>query len=312
MNLGVDSVISTSSPAGTVTSITVGAGGSLIADNLQITTEGGNRAKGIATGSGNSTVDLGNGGKIVTVSGFDGGTSAAIETNGNTTFKANGLVIDSTNADGISVNSGKANIHLGNNSSISTTGRHSSGITLGGTKLASDLTASGLTILTTGDFAYGLNLNSGTNKVNLGSNSLIATTGNDAHGIWYVGSSNMKFEADALAIHTKGSRANALEIGTGTMTIGGGSTLISEKAGGVMASRLSGSNNAPTVNINDTKITTLSHAVSAQQTGTVVNLNNVDAKVLGTGTYAFWAVTDGVINATNTSLVSKNSYAMVD
>ncbi len=315
LNLGADSVINTTSSTGLATSVTVASGGSLLADNLQVVTTGGfNNTTSIlttATSAAGTTVELGNGGKIVTVSQTDNdNSSAAIATNGNTTVKANGLVIESTNAYGIRVNGGKANINLGNNSYISTTGNDSSGISLGGAVQGSDLTANGLTISTTGQYAYGLNLNTGTNRVNLGSHSSITTTGNNAHGIWYIGSSGMKFDADALTVHTKGDSANALEIGSGTMTIGGGSTLISEKAGGVKASKLSLSKDAPTVNINDTKIISWGQAVSAQQAGTVVNLNRVDASALGS-TYGFWAAASGVINATDTSLLAQNSYAMV-
>ena len=317
IDLGSDSLINVSGQL--TTAVALGSNGSLIADNVNITAEGSTRANGIKAaefGTGTAIINLGNGGKITTIS---GSTGAGILLYGNSTVRANGLTIKTTNGYGISssgsiAGASNVDINLGTASIISATG--SSGVMLlGNAGLTSSFKANNLTIDTIGNSNHGISVSSkGINSVDLGSNSVITTSGTRSQGVWLVGSAETQFKANLLTIHTTGSEANAMGIGSGNTVIGAGSLLISDQSDGLMASStLISGVSAPTVTVYDSKIVGYRRGVSAQQAGTVVNLYRVDAQANMEGGYGLWALNTGLINATDTSVITSadNSYGIV-
>lgn len=308
IDLGNRSKISVTTSAGRAEGIILGQNGQLNANAIEISA----KSQGTATGiySSGANVDVGTGSKITVESSNAGGTSYAINVAGNTEVIADNLEIIGINTNGI-LAGGTSNIDLGSNSSISVSGNQSSAISFNGTDV--NLTADRLTIHSTGDFGYGMNLNNGSHNVNLGSHSSIITEGANAHGIWQIGRNDATFTADALTIHTKGLNANAIDIRKGSATIGAGSVLTAEKEGTLVVYANSGA--IANATVNDSKlISGGSFAASAQGASATVNLNNVEANVdrNGSTAYALWAVNSGKIDANNLLVnAAEGVYGMV-
>jgi outer membrane autotransporter protein len=291
VDLGNNSKINVTTTGTSASGVYLGSNGQLSANALSIDVHGKNTATGVYSTGAN--VNLGSGSKIKLSTDSNGNTSYGLEVSGNSIVEADHLEIEGTNASGI-LAGGTSNLNLGSGSKISTTGNANGAIRLLGTDV--NFQADGLTLATTGNNAYGLNLNYGSHIVDLGSNSSITTEGADSRGIWMIGRADSVFTADALTIHTKGQNSNAMDVRNGNATIGAGSVLTSENAGTLVVYTSSG---AASATVNDSKlISGGSFAASAQGSTAVINLNNVEAEVDRNGgtAYALWAVSGGKIN----------------
>ncbi|WP_167607034.1 autotransporter outer membrane beta-barrel domain-containing protein [Cedecea colo] len=290
----------------------IGLSGNLHTGRLQLITQGAS-ATGIMTAQGKdrSLLNLGEGSEYIVNTRDTLGTSAAIETNGPTTIIANNLKITTTDAHGIKVNKGAADISLGSGSSININGETGySGLYLSGDDGGSSVDAENLTVSTTGKNGYGLNLNVGTGNVALRGKTSISTSGDGAHAIWLSGPYNKasQLTAENLLIHTSGKNAVAMELTTGVTNVAAGE-FKAENGAGIIAARTSG-NTAPVVTINNSSVRAKGLAASAQQAGTVLNLHKVQAAAQGA--YGIWAVTGGEVNMTDSSLsVAPSTYALV-
>ncbi|KAA5990482.1 autotransporter outer membrane beta-barrel domain-containing protein, partial [Pantoea sp. M_5] len=183
----------------------------------------GNSALGINITGQDITADLGTG-TTVNVTGT--ATASGILIRGASSLKAEALTVNLTGDSGfgLSVSNAGTRVDLGSGSTLSTQGRGSHAIrvhALNGRESSrrTSLTANQLTLNTTGDSAYGLNLQADS-LANLGSGSTITTTGANAFGIWNFG----ELAADNLTINTTGSGSVGLEVRqNGVADIGPGS-----------------------------------------------------------------------------------------
>lgn len=262
----------------------------------------GNSALGINITGQDITADLGTG-TTVNVTGT--ATASGILIRGASSLKAEALTVNLTGDSGfgLSVSNAGTRVDLGSGSTLSTQGRGSHAIrvhALNGKESSrrTTLTANQLTLNTTGDSAYGLNLQADS-LANLGSGSTITTTGANAFGIWNFG----ELAADNLTINTTGSGSIGLEVRqNGVADIGPGSQVTSEQAGSIVASGTSAIINFKgTAEQRNSLHSGGSYAASAQTSGSSVTLDETD---ITSADMALWALNGGHISANNVSISS--------
>lgn len=260
------------------------------------------------------------------------GVNTTINTVGNNNTGADGIIIrsaSSLSANGLSINTEGdkgagiritdhgTSVDLGFGSIIHTNGASSYGVYIDGLNgLATDglakFSADSLKITTEGLNSYGLNIQRNT-EVNLGSNTQIKTTGDGSFGIWSFGN----LSADNIHIETEGANSNGIEVRDGVANIGGGSTVKTQNAGGLVTN-----GNGATINYigdanNRNKIySSGSYGASAQFSGASINLKNTDIYLDRNGNQiiGLWALGGGIISAENINIVggdgSVGVYAM--
>lgn len=262
----------------------------------------GNSALGINITGQDITADLGTG-TTVNVTGT--ATASGILIRGASSLKAEALTVNLTGDGGfgLSVSNAGTRVDLGSGSTLSTQGRGSHAIrvhALNGRESSrrTSLTANQLTLNTTGDSAYGLNLQADS-LANLGSGSTITTTGANAFGIWNFG----ELAADNLTINTTGSGSIGLEVRqNGVADIGPGSQVTSAQAGSIVASGTSAIINFKgTAEQRNSLHSGGSYAASAQTSGSSVTLDETD---ITSADMALWALNAGHISANNVSISS--------
>lgn len=262
----------------------------------------GNSALGINITGQDITADLGTG-TTVNVTGT--ATASGILIRGASSLKAEALTVNLTGDSGfgLSVSNAGTRVDLGSGSTLSTQGRGSHAIrvhALNGKESSrrTTLTANQLTLNTTGDSAYGLNLQADS-LANLGSGSTITTTGANAFGIWNFG----ELAADNLTINATGSGSIGLEVRqNGVADIGPGSQVTSAQAGSIVASGTSAIINFKgTAEQRNSLHSGGSYAASAQTSGSSVTLDETD---ITSADMALWALNGGHISANNVSISS--------
>lgn len=283
-----------------------GDASSLSADRLVVNSSG-TFAEGIAVNGDDVQVELGSNSRINVTSQKDPVQAAGIYLRGNSQLTANGLVVatDGNNTEGLHIDNEGTRANLGENSSITTAGRNSAGIYIFGANgdpqngLAS-LTASRLNIHTSGDNAYGINIQS-SSDVQLGTGSTVTTSGTNAIGIWAVGEGG-QLRGDALTINTRGAGASALEAGYGAQVdIGSGSQLFSSGGMGIAAV---GSGTVVSYRGDQSRrntVSSLAGAAVSAQSGAELNLAYTQVGASGQHQpdkpgYGLWAITGGRIN----------------
>lgn len=273
----------------------------LFAEGLTLNISG-NSALGINITGQDITADLGTG-TTVNVTGT--ATASGILIRGASSLKAEALTVNLTGDGGfgLSVSNAGTRVDLGSGSTLSTQGRGSHAIrvhALNGRESSrrTSLTANQLTLNTTGDSAYGLNLQADS-LANLGSGSTITTTGANAFGIWNFG----ELAADNLTINTTGSGSVGLEVRqNGVADIGPGSHVTSAQAGSIVASGTSAIINFKgTAEQRNSLHSGGSYAASAQTSGSYVTLDETD---ITSANMALWALNAGHISANNVSIRS--------
>ncbi len=273
----------------------------LFAEGLTLNISG-NSALGINITGQDITADLGTG-TTVNVTGT--ATASGILIRGASSLKAEALTVNLTGDGGfgLSVSNAGTRVDLGSGSTLSTQGRGSHAIrvhALNGRESSrrTSLTANQLTLNTTGDSAYGLNLQADS-LANLGSGSTITTTGANAFGIWNFG----ELAADNLTINTTGSGSVGLEVRqNGVADIGPGSHVTSEQAGSIVASGTSAIiNYKGTAEQRNSLHSGGAYAASAQTPGSSVTLDETD---ITSADMALWALNEGHISANNVSISS--------
>lgn len=317
------SVISDATSTGNAQGVILqGTSSTLNANELTVTVNG-NVARGLVIGS-KSMVDLGNGG-VINVTGVNSG--QAIMVSDASTLKANALEINTSYAGinsiyaAIDIQNYGSLVDLGSNSLITTDARGATGVyVFGSNGTASNgpakFNASNLSITTNGNMSYGINANDNSH-VELGSGSRIVTHGTNSTGIIMY---NAAMNADALTITTTGGDAIALEARTqAKANIGAGSHLSSAQAGALVASGSSAVVNFLGSESNrNTIFSGGSYGVSAQVTGSVVNLTNTDIAIDRNGSLGLglWAMGGGKINGQNLTVNgaagSRGVYAMTN
>lgn len=262
----------------------------------------GNSALGINITGQDITADLGTG-TTVNVTGT--ATASGILIRGASSLKAEALTVNLTGDGGfgLSVSNAGTRVDLGSGSTLSTQGRGSHAIrvhALNGRESSrrTSLTANQLTLNTTGDSAYGLNLQADS-LANLGSGSTITTTGANAFGIWNFG----ELTADNLTINATGSGSVGLEVRqNGVADIGPGSHVTSAQAGSIVASGTSAIINFKgTAEQRNSLHSGGAYAASAQTSGSYVTLDETD---ITSANMALWALNAGHISANNVSIRS--------
>ncbi|MDQ1211135.1 autotransporter outer membrane beta-barrel domain-containing protein [Pantoea anthophila] len=273
----------------------------LFAEGLTLNVRG-DSALGLNITGQNITADLGTG-TTLNVSGT--ATVYGILIRGQSSLTAEALTVNTTGNGGIglSVSNAGTRVDLGSGSTISTEGkgRHAIRVhALNGraSSRRTSLTANQLTLTTTGDSAYGLNLQADS-LANLGSGSTITTTGANAFGIWNFG----ELTADHLTINATGSGAIGLEVRqSGVADIGPGSHVTSAQAGSIVASGTSAIINFKgTAEQRNSLHSGGSYAASAQTSGSSVTLDETD---ITSADMALWALNAGHISANNVSISS--------
>lgn len=273
----------------------------LFAEGLTLNISG-NSALGINITGQDITADLGTG-TTVNVTGT--ATASGILIRGASSLKAEALTVNLTGDGGfgLSVSNAGTRVDLGSGSTLSTQGRGSHAIrvhALNGKESSrrTTLTANQLTLNTTGDSAYGLNLQADS-LANLGSGSTITTTGANAFGIWNFG----ELTADNLTINATGSGSVGLEVRqNGVADIGPGSHVTSEQAGSIVASGTSAIiNYKGTAEQRNSLHSGGAYAASAQTPGSSVTLDETD---ITSADMALWALNEGHISANNVSISS--------
>ena len=262
----------------------------------------GNSALGINITGQDITADLGTG-TTVNVTGT--ATASGILIRGASSLKAEALTVNLTGDGGfgLSVSNAGTRVDLGSGSTLSTQGRGSHAIrvhALNGRESSrrTSLTANQLTLNTTGDSAYGLNLQADS-LANLGSGNTITTTGANAFGIWNFG----ELTADNLTINATGSGSVGLEVRqNGVADIGPGSHVTSAQAGSIVASGTSAIINFKgTAEQRNSLHSGGAYAASAQTSGSYVTLDETD---ITSANMALWALNAGHISANNVSIRS--------
>ncbi|QCT18386.1 autotransporter outer membrane beta-barrel domain-containing protein [Jejubacter calystegiae] len=283
-----------------------GDASSLSADRLVVNSSGA-FAEGIAVNGDDVQVELGSSSRINVISQSDPVQAAGIYLRGNSQLMANELSIatDGNNTEGLHIENEGTRANLGESSSITTAGRNSAGIYIFGANGdpqngQSSLTASRLNIHTSGDNAYGINIQAGAD-VQLGSGSSVMTGGANAIGVWAVGE-HLQMRGEALAINTQGAGASALEAGYGAQVdIGPGSQLFSARGIGLVSVET-----GTVVSYHGDKshrniVTSLAGVGASAQSGGELNLAHTQIAVTGRHQpdkpgYGLWAITGGRIN----------------
>jgi len=273
---------------------------------------------GIEVDANNASLDLGSGSKIAL-------TSNSMMANGiylshASSLRADALtIITQGSGSGLYITDTGTWADLGTDSLIQTQGKQASGIYIFGREYGTQetpasLKANKLTINTTGDLAYGIDIQKNS-TVDLGQQTTIETHGEGATGIRSLGT----LTAEGLHIMTfGGDEANAIRVREqGVATIGPGSALYSAKSGALVAS-----GDAATINFNgsETQRNTLfsggSYGVSAQFSGARVNLSQTDITLQSDNEMAIgiWALGGGYVRGDNLSITGNDGsigvYAM--
>ncbi|EOB2329629.1 dihydroxyacetone kinase subunit DhaK [Escherichia coli] len=212
INLGNDVTVNVNDASGYAKGIIIqGKNSSLTANRLTVDVVGQTSAIGINLIGDYTHADLGTGSTIK--SNDDG-----IIIGHSSTLTATQFTIENSNGIGLTINDYGTSVDLGSGSKIKTDG--STGVYIGGlngnnANGAARFTATDLTIDVQGYSAMGINVQKNS-VVDLGTNSSIKTSGDNAHGLWSFG----QVSANALTVDVTGAAANGVEVRGGTTTIG--------------------------------------------------------------------------------------------
>ncbi|MTH44982.1 autotransporter outer membrane beta-barrel domain-containing protein, partial [Escherichia alba] len=294
-----------------------GAGSVLTANGLTVEAYGKN-AIGLNIFGQNAYADLGTGSRIKVVS-TAGSMTAGVVIDTASTLVADRLSIETIgdSGTGLTISDYGSSADLGSGSTVKTNGRGSHGVYVDGLNGTAAngparFIATALSIDTQGDDALGINVQNNA-IVDLGSGSLIKTSGADAHGIWSFG----EVTAQALTVKTTGNSANGIEVREGTADIGADSHISAARGGGLVANGQNTTlNYFGTVDKRNTVFSGGSYGASAQFTGATVNLKNSDITVDRNGSLALglWALGGGVITGEDLTITgaagSRGVYAV--
>jgi outer membrane autotransporter protein len=273
---------------------------------------------GIEVNSKNASLDLGSDSKIALTS--NSMVMNGIYLSNGSSLRADALTIVTQGfGSGLYITDAGTQADIGTHTLIQTDDKQGTGIYIFGRDnnalgLPASLKASQLTINTTGDFAYGIDIQSNSD-VDLGQQTTISTQGEGATGIRTLGT----IRAEALHITTAGSNgANALRVREqGSAIVGPGSALYSANSGALVAS-----GEAAIINFNgsETQRNTLfsggTFGASAQFTGARINLSQTDITLQSDDEMAIgiWALGGGYVQGDNLSITGNNGsmgvYAM--
>ena len=203
INLGNDVTVNVNDASGYAKGIIIqGKNSSLTANRLTVDVVGQTSAIGINLIGDYTHADLGTGSTIK--SNDDG-----IIIGHSSTLTATQFTIENSNGIGLTINDYGTSVDLGSGSKITTDG--STGVYIGGlngnnANGAARFTATDLTIDVQGYSAMGINVQKNS-VVDLGTNSSIKTSGDNAHGLWSFG----QVSANALTVDVTGAAANGVE-----------------------------------------------------------------------------------------------------
>lgn len=280
----------------------LGDNSTLTANSLTVNVTG-KSANGITLWGDNITADLGTH-SVVNTTGTGNINANGISVSNGSSLTASELTVTTTGdyGTGFAVNNQGSSASLGENSSISTSGNRSNGITIdalnGTTKKPSTLSASHLSVTTQGDYSYGVELQENV-QVNLGTGSTLTTSGIGATGIWNFG----ELTAENLSVTTTGESAIGIETrGSSLVNIGTDSHVTSARAGGIVASGTNAViNYSGTAEQRNTLNAGGSYGASAQTSNSTVNLAETDIVSSDMG---LWALFGGTITGHNLSIES--------
>ncbi|MBP6117434.1 MAG: hypothetical protein KA498_12450, partial [Neisseriaceae bacterium] len=275
----------------------LGTSGQFKAQKLDMKLAGQAQSIGARVGS-SGILNLGSGSSIV-AQGTQGSSNGLLVMGNGANITADALNLEISGV-GVDINSGYATIDLGQNSSISTTGM---GIFMSGSANSSTLNASGLTIRTTGDAAYGLNMNNGAKRVDLGTNSKITTTGQGATGVIVF---NGDLTAQGLEVAVSGEQAVGMELFAGKHDLSQ-SRIITTDGGGLAAQ----SSNRKKVEVTFKQGLIDAggrYGVHARLANSTVNLDQALVKVSrqGSDNYGLWALSGGTLNMKDSEIEATN------
>ncbi|GKX61490.1 outer membrane autotransporter barrel domain-containing protein [Pragia fontium] len=316
IHLANDVSISVVEPDSVAEGIIISGKNSILTANRLSVEVTGRNVMGLNINGSNAKINLGSGSKIVVAaSGTD--RASGISVSGGTTLQADHLLV-STQGDygaGLRLDDNGTSVDLGEGSAIYTTGRSNNGVYISGSEDSKFFKASGLTIETKGNTAYGIETHK-SSSVDLGNGSKISTSGEDANGLLIWGLGDIK--ATALTVKTAGAGATAIEIRDNSVANIGANSHLSVNESGALLAYNTGSGKA-TINFlgtseqRNTIFSNGSYGVSAQYNSDV-NLSNTDINInLGVG---LWALGRGKITGDNLTIKgavgNAGVYAMTD
>ena len=319
VNLGNNVTVSASDPSLYAKGIVIQGNNSILSANALTVDISGATSIGLDLSGNYVNADLGTGSSIKSTSST--GAAYGVIVGHSSTLNAEQLSIETSgnNGPGISINDYGSSAHLGSGSQIKTNGQGSFGVYIGGLNGNSangpaHFTATDLTIDTQGYGADGMNVQNNA-IVDLGTGSVIKTTGDYALGIWNWG----QLTADALTVNTRGSSANGIEVRGGTANIGADSFIFAAQAGGLVTSGTNATINfIGTSTQRNSIVSGGSYGASAQSATALINLQNTDILVDRQGSLALglWAMGGGTINGQNLSIAgtagTRGVYAMTN
>ncbi|ROP61809.1 autotransporter family porin [Enterobacter sp. BIGb0383] len=308
---GIDMSASTGNHLGSGTAISVKStattGGAAIglnmakvdlsATGLQVSVDSTGTGIGIDA-TGGSQVNLGNGTSAVVTAKY---AASGVYINGSS-LQADSITVESNanTANGILVTGNNSNINLGNHSVINVNAGENSNSGGGGLSLSGNnntFSASSLIIQATGSNARGVSLdNTGAaSAIDLGENTTIVTSGKSGAGIYSGVQSLAQLKATGLNLHTMGEAANGIEAHNGTIVLDGGSQVVSDLAGGVLAlNEGSSGTQTPKIVLTDSVILANTLGAKAEGENAAVMLKNT--QVQATKGVALQAVAAGHVD----------------
>lgn len=246
-----------------------------------------------------STVDLGSGSEI-RVQGSNSQNSGINMSGADTEFKADRLkLVVSEQGSGLVVSGDNFKVDLGKGSQIESV--------LGAIHLRSSTVgqfqADGLSLTTHANLASGLNMNVGDITADLGSNSLVVTTGNYADAIVIASDHDSSLTAKSLSIHTSGNQAHGLNAQNGVAHLYD-AQIVAEKGNGVVAQSFMPGSEAVIYLHGGSIQSGGDSAVYAQHDKATIHLDQTLIKVdrYGALDYGLWALGGGTINMHNARL----------
>lgn len=289
---------------------------SLVAKNINIVTTGKRQATAISMSGNGSQINL-SGNTILSSVADKAATGALLKDNNNLTFEQVNISSESEIASGIILSGDNSSVDLGSGSTIKITSTSdaypgivddSSGILFSDVNGQKKLQANQLDITANGKNSKGIIVDhaSGNSEISLGVNSSIITDGEYGTGIEIRKDGDVAINAEKLLIHTKGTKANAIDAYSGNINMIGGSVLTSENAGGIYAtSKDITANNAPSITIADSEINARTFGIYSEGANTNINISDSSINT-DLDYFALGAASGAVIHANNTSIESKH------